>query len=555
MQDELSGVIEWLSRIHLFRGIDEPRIRQAYALMEKVQVPAGTIIFRQHDDPDSFYFVFDGKVKISRFNPKERRFLPLGYLEEYDYFGQEVLETNWPRQVTAEADSDTTLLRLSTSDFISMSRIIPELSQRLQMVLDSYKLMLNTRFIWQDPEEMIYFISRRHVLFMMQKILLPLVFGAIAVPLATFFWLRAPTQITFTALLALVIAGTLGWLIWSYVDWTNDYFIVTNRRVVYLEKVVLLYDTRQEAPLSTVQSTSFTTSQAGRIFQYGDVAIRTYIGDIPFHGVPYPALVTALIQEQQTRTKIHEIYTRTNEIPQRIEQRIKKGPELPSYPRQKPPPEAPSPLRHFLATMFHTRYVENGIVIFRTHWSILIKRVWIPTLLIIGLVALVLASAANRFAVFPAAATFALGGLAGLVLFVWWFYQYLDWHNDIYQITPDQVVDIYKKPLGQENRQSAPLMNILSIEYKRLGLISLILNFGTVYIHVGDQTLTFDDVSKPSEVQRELFEMLAKKKHQEQQKAYEDNAHQMADWFAEYNRWSTRQNPPSQPSPPPRPGF
>ena len=56
----------------------------------------------------------------------------------------------------------------------------------------------------------------------------------------------------------------------------------------------------------------------------------------------------------------------------------------------------------------------------------------------------------------------------------------MDWHNDIYLITPDQVVDVNKKPLGHEERQAAPLKNILGIEYKRLGIIGLLLNFGTV---------------------------------------------------------------------------
>ena len=155
----------------------------------------------------------------------------------------------------------------------------------------------------------------------------------------------------------------------------------------------------------------------------------------------------------------------------------------------------------------------------------------------------------------PVEATFLLSGLVGSLVFVWWIYQYFDWHNDIYQITQDQVVDIYKKPLGQENRQSAPLGNILSIEYKRRGVFGLLLDFGTVYIHVGDQTLTFDDVSKPSEVQRELFDMLAQKKNKDQQKTNEDYARRMADWLNGYNQWTAREHPPTQPPPPARPGF
>ena len=40
----------------------------------------------------------------------------------------------------------------------------------------------------------------------------------------------------------------LGWIAWTYLDWTNDLYIVTNQRVVYVEKVIGIYDSREEAP-------------------------------------------------------------------------------------------------------------------------------------------------------------------------------------------------------------------------------------------------------------------------------------------------------------------
>ena len=51
------------------------------------------------------------------------------------------------------------------------------------------------------------------------------------------------------------------WAVWNYIDWGNDYYILTNQRVVWLEKVVGIYDSRQEAPLSTVLSVGVETDQ------------------------------------------------------------------------------------------------------------------------------------------------------------------------------------------------------------------------------------------------------------------------------------------------------
>jgi hypothetical protein len=39
---------------------------------------------------------------------------------------------------------------------------------------------------------------------------------------------------------------------------------------------------------------------------------------------------------------------------------------------------------------------------------------------------------------------------------VWWFYEYVDWINDIYILTPDQIMDIYRTPLGREDKKTAP---------------------------------------------------------------------------------------------------
>ena len=52
---------------------------------------------------------------------------------------------------------------------------------------------------------------------------------------------------------------------------------------------------------------------------------------------------------------------------------------------------------------------------------------------------------------------------------------------------------------------------------ERLGLIGLMLNYGTVYIRVGEATFTFDDVFNPSEVQRELFHRISQRNIKERQ--------------------------------------
>jgi hypothetical protein len=560
MPVERSQIIAILKRIHLFRGADDQQLETTADFFEAIDLPAGTVIYEQGDDPDYFYLIASGKVRLSRVVSNDRPVLLIGDLEDDDYFGEEVLETEWARQVTVETLADTTLLRIDVPNFVQLLNVIPPLSHRLQFILDSYRLSLKTHLRWQAPDETVYFIARRHALFLWARILPPTLFGIFTIPLTLYLYLNsgsATAGLAVTPLIALIAALviTAFWWVWSYIDWSNDYYVVTNRRVVYQERVVLFYDSRQEAPLEAIQSSSTTSSQLGRWLGYGNVAIRTFIGNILFGSVSFPEQVVALIQEHQLRAQFNQYRSELKNIRETLKQRMYKGPASPQQPKTARPSEKPDPVRQFLSTMFHLRYESGGTVIFRTHWFILLKRIFFPTLLIVAVIAALIASAYDQFKVLSAQATCGITFLAGLFALSWWFYQYLDWHNDLYLITPDQVIDVNKKPLGQEERRAAPIKNILSIEYKRLGIIGLMLNFGTVYIRVGDQQLTFDDVFNPSEVQRELFQRLAAKNFAEKQAAAEVERRRLADWIAIYDETQRQNPPPPRTQPPARGGF
>lgn len=554
-----SEIIEALRRIHLFRGVDDTRLEAAASLFEQVDVPAGRTLYQQNDLADYFYIVGTGRVRLQRQLGRAGPQITLGDMEQDDFFGQEVLENEWGRQSGAETVEDSTLLRANVDMLIKLLEVIPVMGRRLQFALDNYREVLKdqARFNWLDADETIYYVARRHVLFLFAMILPPIAAGFIAIPIFTFFFLQT-RMLTSALMLGAAVLFVLAWLVWSYVDWTNDFCIVTHQRVLYQERVVLLYDSRQESPFDAIQSTSINTSQWGRWFGYGNVAIRTYTGTILFRTVANPELVMNLIQEHQLRAQFRLQRTELRNIKKIIKDRIASGPTAPAPPRPRPPQPKPSAMRAFLSTMFHLRYEANGTIIYRTHWFVLLKKIFLPSLAVAGVVTLFVMSASSRFPVLSVTSTCALSLLFGMFAFGWWFYQYMDWHNDLYIISQDQVIDVSKKPLGHEQRQAAPLNNILSIEYKRLGIIGLVLNFGTVYIRVGDQSLTFDDVFNPSEVQRVLFHSLARKKYTEKQASMAEERKRLADWFATYDEVRRENNgpqPPRQPPAGPRSGF
>jgi hypothetical protein len=119
---------------------------------------------------------------------------------------------------------------------------------------------------------------------------------------------------------------------------------------------------------------------------------------------------------------------------------------------------------------------------------------------------------------------------------LWAIWQYVDWKNDIFMVTPDEIIDIDKKPLGTEERRAAQLDNILSTEYKRIGLVGNIFNFGTVYIAVGGSKLEFQDVMDPAGVQADINRRRMARLAKKSEETANVERERMATWIAAYHQ-------------------
>jgi hypothetical protein len=235
-------------------------------------------------------------------------------------------------------------------------------------------------------------------------------------------------------------------------------------------------------------------------------------------------------------------------------------PETPHEPdlrRQPPPVSVPSKEEPkepgFFAWLFsdfiRLRYEADGAIVYRKHWFMLVEKVWLPgCLILLGLVALA-ARLGGKLSFLPL-----IPGVVGILLFmfvvfIWIIYQYADWRNDIFKVTLEQIIDLDRKPLGQVRRRSAPLENVLSIEYERQGFWGFLFNFGTVKIAVGNMRLTFDHVYNPSEVQQDIFYRMGERLDHLRQFEIDSERERVSEWIASYHR-KTRQNDQNDHHPP-----
>jgi hypothetical protein len=79
------------------------------------------------------------------------------------------------------------------------------------------------------------------------------------------------------------------------------------------------------------------------------------------------------------------------------------------------------------------------------------------------------------------------------------------------------------------------LENILSTEYKRIGILGEIFNYGTVYITVGGTKLAFEDVMDPPGVQSDIDRRRAARIERKNQAAVIAERERMAEWLATYH--------------------
>jgi hypothetical protein len=131
---------------------------------------------------------------------------------------------------------------------------------------------------------------------------------------------------------------------------------------------------------------------------------------------------------------------------------------------------------------------------------------------------------------------YSLAILIALVpLFGWLIYELMDWSNDQFQVTPEQIVDLDKKPFGTQTRNAAQLENILGTEYQRIGILGEIFNYGTVYITVGGSKLAFENVIDPASVQSDIDRRREARQAKQAAAKVAAERERMAEWLATYH--------------------
>jgi hypothetical protein len=427
------------------------------------------------------------------------------------------------------------LIKISRENLERVSSQSSIIKRIFHLFADTYVNYCKTQFPWRQPSETVYLVMRPHGYFLWVK-LIPNIVIALAI-FSGLLYLAFTAKASFIWIVLAGLALALGILfgIWESLAWKNDYFSLTKDRVLTQKLQIGLFENRHETPMSAILSAGLDTSFLGRLLGFGTVTARAYTGNMEIKHITDPDLVYSYLeyrrkcilseQRRQEKETMHAMLEKRMHPERTVGQPFQANNEVPTHVDY-----YSDSFSDLLARLFTLRLEKDGAVIYHTHWWILFKMLFFPNLILLLVVGTTLARLLDLFSL-NAVLVYSLALALAIIGWLWWFYQYYDWRNDIYIITADQLVDVNQHPLGSQDKRSAPIKNIQTVEYKRNGIIGMALNFGTVKIQIGNEELTFDDVYNPSAIQMEIFNRF----REFNEHARKMDQGRMTEWFSTYD--------------------
>ena len=532
------------------------------------------------------YYGIDGFLR------KERHDATVRSLRDQDDRGAVVDGSDW--------------LTLQRDDVICLLAANPQLWEDTVLQQQLMEKPADARFAWQEKEETIEFFSRRHSAWLWARVALLFLFtyGILAI-MALAGRLLTENGFRLQTYLLVWIVLLLPLLTWFVIDYLNDYYVITNRRVMRHDRVLFLYENRLEAMIERIQDITVRTTLMARILNYGNLAVQTAAtgGAIVFNMVPDPEHVENILRSMQSQVragqKAEERENLRNKLLSGLKMRL--IPEMPArvLPVDTQPPQEMNGLQRFWAGLTAPfKAIFRGLrklpeniyllvlkilprrarerilkerrerarrraaqmqdkVIYRKHIFFLIRDAIVPIVILIITIGLFLFT--NFEIIVAAWPGWIRIPMFGFVVFCafWLWYRWENWRNDQYILTRSHVIDITALPLGLfEQRRQAEWSRVQNANYEIPNFWANFFNYGTVIVETAATfgQLDFVNVPNPRKVQQEIFLRMTEARQVAEAKDTAKRQATLSETLEIYNEliqeWASRSQATSTPAPP-----
>lgn len=548
-----------------FAELPPEEFSQMMSLMHIEHIPNGTLLLKQHGNDPNLYVIRRGKAAArvavqGGVDPIQDFFRPGDVINEVSFLTGKI------NDMTVEAADDLEVWVIPGNDFRALRADVPSIEENLVYPEAARDYITTTReFDDQRPGERILWRSRKHwwVFFSgatpswltLLALIATHAFGIREPLFGVFLWSTIGFPIWTIALVLAVL-----WIVWSWIDWRNDYYLVTDQRVVHRERVLLLYDQQDECPIAKVQNVNVRRSSwVNSVFDVGDVAVETQgtRANVEFMWVGKPDAAQKAIMQHVTQARVVNHAAEKAKIRASIRSEMRIGGE--HKPKTdmnyKPRSEAervaslpwPKKIAAYAKTLRYTvippmRQQDGSDVIYHKHWLGLVSSTAMPfvALLVFGTLVVTMPFINVGIAVLMFRTLLVIPLiLLGLALLGWLIWQYEDWRNDIYVLKPDMLVDTDRTPFGfgGTSQKTATMANVQNVTYITRGVLDSVFNIGDVSIKTGGQDgeLVFERVWNPRRVQRDIVDRLEVFQTRRREAESEARRREMAEWIGIYD--------------------
>ncbi len=171
---------------------------------------------------------------------------------------------------------------------------------------------INSKYEGQDADEKILYILRQSFIFNFTwlftaaiMIVAPFIVGTLVSKYADEVIKIFPTNLPFILVLFWYIF-TIGFIFESYINWYFNLFIITNKKIVDMDFMGLLYKNISEAPLENIEDvTSNINGALGTVFDIGNVFVQTAAEktEFDFNNIDNPSKIRDIISDLVLETR------------------------------------------------------------------------------------------------------------------------------------------------------------------------------------------------------------------------------------------------------------
>ncbi len=552
-----SQIVRYLETIPLFQNFRAERWEdELYRIVPFVHDQVygnGEWIFRQGEISDRLLLVLEGRVQLTKIDP-DGLVKEVGWLEVGNDAGETGLLVGDFHDVLATADGQARVLYLLRDDFTALLEQHPRWWRQLNVseIVDVRRKV--QKFDWLREDEWAVFVVHRHWARLFRQVAAPLLFFALLLPALSYLSSRGTTVAT---LLAVVVAiPTLASFlvaIWQYLNWRDDFFVLTTQRVVHIERDWPFAVHSEECSLETIQDIyEVRSGLTANVLDYGNLVLQTAgeTVDIDIDNIPSPAHLRAMIFQQIERSKARDLLRSRGQIRDLLARRLQIE-KAPSSPPSKSLPPKPRPRRLWMLLtfswlweyLFPPSWVETGdggTIILRRFWLLGLLRymgVFIPLLALTIGGSVFLLDLWNADSIHFASWLVAWLILQAILLAVLlWFVE--DWRNDYVQLTPSHVILVEQKPLLlREARREARLDRIQNLSFQVPGFWGQVLKFGHVQFETAGREGRFELkwVRYPARIRSLISDRQYAYNQRQRQIEATRRQDELLSWFATYD--------------------